>query len=89
MPVGERAFLKVERCRPQKDADMAQYTARRLELDPVKRLADDKAASCCLDNFERDTLSVVDAHDPFNLGEQPREKSQSAKLMPFCKQSFL
>jgi hypothetical protein len=39
-------------------------------------LADDKAVSCCIDNFDRDTLSVVDAKDAFNLGEQPREKSQ-------------
>jgi hypothetical protein len=37
MGLGERAFLEVKRCRRQHDADMAQYTARRLEIDPGKR----------------------------------------------------
>jgi len=41
-------------------------------------LADDKAVSNCLDDFDRDNLGVVDAHDAFNLGEQPCEKSQVA-----------
>jgi hypothetical protein len=37
MGLGERAFLEVKRCRRQQDADMVQYTARRLEIDLVKR----------------------------------------------------
>jgi hypothetical protein len=37
MGLGERAFLEVKRCRRQHDADMAQYTARRLKIDLGKR----------------------------------------------------
>jgi hypothetical protein len=44
----------------------------------VSGLADDKAVSSCLDDFDRDNLGVVDAQDAFNLGEQPCEKSQVA-----------
>ena len=44
----------------------------------VSGLADDKAVSSCLDDFDRDNLGVVDAQDAFNLGEQPCKKSQVA-----------
>lgn len=37
MGLGERAFLEVKHCRRWQDADMAQYIARRLEVDLVKR----------------------------------------------------
>jgi hypothetical protein len=39
MGLGERAFLEVKRCRRQHNADMAQYIARRLEIDSIKGLA--------------------------------------------------
>ena len=44
----------------------------------VSGLADDKAVSSCLDDFDRDNLGVVDAQDAFNLSEQPCEESQVA-----------
>jgi len=37
MGLGERAFPEVKRCRRQHHADMAQNTARRLEIDLIKR----------------------------------------------------
>jgi hypothetical protein len=39
MGLSERAFPEVIRRRRQHDADMAQYTARRLEIDLIKGLA--------------------------------------------------
>jgi hypothetical protein len=45
---------------------------------PVSGLADDKAVSSCLDDFDRDNLRVVDAQDPLNLSQEPCEESQVA-----------
>ena len=44
----------------------------------VSGLADDKAVSSCLDDFDRDNLGVVDAQDAFNLSEKPCKESQVA-----------
>jgi hypothetical protein len=58
----------------------------------VSGLADDKAVSRRLDDFDRDNLGVVDAQGAFNLGEQPCEKSVVFPLpveIEECRCSFI